>query len=71
MQAMLSEYGYDFPTGRSMTAINQRNEIFEIIHPYVLSADDLDTVQQTHPGIKGLWLETFTNSLKGMLNFAF
>ena len=68
MQAMLSEYGYDFPTGRSMTAINQRNEIFEIIHPYVLSADDLDTVQQTHPGIKGLWLETFTNSLKGMLH---
>jgi hypothetical protein len=68
MQAMLSEYGYDFPTGRSMTAINQRNEIFEIIHPYVLSADDLVTVQQTQPGIKGLWLETFTNSLKGMLH---
>jgi hypothetical protein len=25
-------------------------------------------VQQTHPGIKSLWLETFTNSLKGMLH---
>jgi hypothetical protein len=33
-----------------------------------LSADDLVTVQQTNPGIKGLWLETFTNSLKGMLH---
>jgi hypothetical protein len=68
MQAMLSEYGYDFPTVRSMTAINQRNEIFEIIQPYVLSADDLVTVQQTHPGIKGLWLKKFTNSLKGKLH---
>ncbi len=68
MQAILSEHGYDFPTGRSMTAINQRNEIFDIIHPYVLSADDLVTVQQTNPGIKTLWLETFTNSLKDMLH---
>ncbi len=65
---MLSEYGYDFPTGRSTTAINARNGIFEIIHPYVLSKDDLDTVQRTDPGIKALWLATFTNSLKGMLH---
>ncbi len=53
-----------------MTAINQRNEIFEIIYPYVLWSDDLVTVQQTNPVIKALWLETFTNSesLKGMLH---
>ncbi len=53
-----------------LASVNQRIEIFEIIHPYVLSADDRDlvTVQQTNPGIKGLWLETFANSLKGMLH---
>jgi hypothetical protein len=68
VQAMLSEYGYDFPTGRSMTALNARNGIFEIIHPYLLSKDDLETVQRTDPGINALWLETFTNSLKGMLH---
>ncbi len=31
-----------------------------------LSEDDLVTVQRTNPGIKALWQETFTNSLKGM-----
>ena len=65
---MLSEYGYDFLTGRSMPAIYAWNEIFEIIHPYVLPGDDLDRVQRTDPGIKALWLETFTNSLEGMLH---
>ena len=68
MQAMLSEHGYDFPTGRSMTAINARKGIFEIIHPYVLSKDDLEILQRTEPGIKAFWLETFTDSLKGMLH---
>jgi hypothetical protein len=54
-----------------MTAINARiprNEFFVIIHPYVLSKDGLDTTQRTDPGIKALWLETLTNSLKGMLH---
>jgi hypothetical protein len=59
---MLSKYGYNFSTGRSMTAF------FEIIHSNVLSEDDLDTVQRTDPGIKALWLELFTNSLQGMLH---
>ncbi len=65
---MLSEYGNDFPTGRSKTATNARNEIFEITHPYIISEDDLVTVLWTDPGIKALWLETITNSLKGMLH---
>ena len=65
---MLSEYGYDFPTGKSITAINARNAIFEIIHPYIFSEEDLVTVRQTDPALKALWLETFTNSLKGMLH---
>jgi hypothetical protein len=48
--------------------INQRNAILEIIHPYVLSEDDLVTVQQSNAGLKALWPETFTNSLKGMMH---
>jgi len=30
--------------------------------------EDLVTVRQTDPALKALWLETFTNSLKGMLH---
>jgi hypothetical protein len=49
-----------------MKAIIARNAIFEIIHPYVLSEDDLITVQLTDSAIEALWLETSTNLLKGM-----
>jgi hypothetical protein len=31
----------------------------------------MDTVNQSDPAIKALWLETFTNSRKGMLHAAF
>jgi hypothetical protein len=68
VQAILSEqHGYDLST-RSITALNQRNAIFEKTHPFLLSEDDLVTVQQSNSGIKALWLETCTNSLEGMLH---
>ncbi len=34
----------------------------------IVTKDDLETVQRTDPGIKALWLETCTDSLKGMLH---
>ncbi len=49
-------------------SINQRNEVFEIIHPYVLLEVELVTVQRSNAGIKDLWLETFNNSLKGTMH---
>ncbi len=45
--------GYNFPIGKSITAINARNEIFEIIHPYILLEDDLQCsglTLQSKPG---------------------
>lgn len=66
-QAMMSVVGHEIPLGRSTADQVLRNQIFDIIHPYCLSPDDLKFVNEADSREKTLWLETFTNTQKGMI----
>ena len=68
MQGCLSLYGFNIPLGRSAEDKKMRREIFDLIAPYVMSAADMLVVQEAGDQIKDLWLETFTNSQKVMIN---
>ena len=37
-------YGYDVPSGKSLIDKAKRREIFEIIHPYIMSPEDMEEV---------------------------
>ncbi len=66
-QAMMSLVGHEIPLGRSAADQELRFEVFEIIHPYCLSPEDMEIVNGADLITKALWLETFTNTQKGML----
>ncbi len=63
----MSIVGYDIPLGRTTKDNTLRQEVFDLIAPYVLSAEEIQMVDETDPQIRGLWFETFTNSQKGVL----
>ena len=66
-QAMMSVRGYDIPIGKTKTEVLARQELFDIIHPYVLSAEDMKIVNREDEHVRALWFETFTNAQKGVL----
>ena len=68
MQGCMSLCGADLLLGRSTEVKKTRREIFDLIAPYIMSAADMLAVQEAGDQIKDLWLETFTNSQKVMIN---
>jgi hypothetical protein len=66
-QAMMSLVGHEIPLGRSTADQELRFEVFDIIHPYCLSPEDMEIVNGVDSMTKVLWLETFTNTQKGLL----
>ena len=68
VQMSMSKCGVNLPMGRSTEDKKMRRKIFDVIAPYIMSPDDMVVVQQAGDQIKDLWLETFTNSQKVMIN---
>ena len=66
-QAMMSLVGHEIPLGRSTADQELRFEVFDIIHPYCLSPEDMEIVNGAELNTKVMWLETFTNMQKEML----
>ena len=66
-QCMMSERGYDIPVGKSSADQKARQEIFDIIAPYIFSAEDMRIIHDESETGRILWLETFTNTQKGIL----
>jgi hypothetical protein len=66
-QAMMSVAGHEIPLGKLTGDIMLRNMIFDIIHPYCLSPEDMKIVNEADHRKKTLWLETFTNTQKGII----
>ena len=64
---MLSLKGYDIPVGRTGDEKLTREEVFNLIAPYFLSSEDMETIGEADPEEMALWLETFTNTQKGLL----
>ena len=67
VQASMSLLGYDVPLGKSATDKARRREVFEIIHPYIMSPADMEEVEEAGVEVKDLSLESFTATQKGML----
>ncbi len=51
---------------RNFDAAKHR-EIFEIIHPYIMSPEDIEEVAQAGDQIQDLWLVSFAVTQKGMI----
>jgi hypothetical protein len=64
---MLSLKGYDIPLGRTVYEKSIRRQVWDIIAPYFLSAEDMKTVAEAHPEEMSLFLESFTATQKGLL----
>ena len=60
-------FGMDIPLGRGPEDALRREEVFEIIAPYVLSDSDMEAVRQTPGPIRDLWLQSFTSAQKNLL----
>ena len=67
----MSVAGHEIPLGKSTGDIMLRNMIFDIIHPYCLSPEDMKIVNEADHREKNLWLETFTNTQKGIIGTSF
>ena len=67
VQASMSLLGYDVPLGKSAIDKANRREVFEIIHPYIMSPADMEEVEAAGDQVKDLWLESFTATQKGMI----
>ena len=63
----MSVRGYDIPVGKTAADQKARQEILDIIAPYIFSPEDMRTIHEESETGRALWLETFTNSQKGML----
>jgi hypothetical protein len=59
VQVIMSIFGVDIPMGRTTADKQMRRNVFDIIHPYIMSPDDMIVVQVAGDQIKDLWLETF------------
>ena len=64
---MLSLKGYDIPLGRTVGEKALRRQVWDIIAPYFLSAEDMKTVAEADPEQMDLFLESFTATQKGLL----
>ena len=62
-------YGVDIPMGRTANDKKMRRDVFDVIHPYVMSELEADMAEVAAAGhqVLDLWLETFTNSQKVMI----
>lgn len=67
IQVSMALFGLDFPGSKSVDDHGRRQEIFEIISPYVMSRDDINVVLKTPATVRQLWLESFAMTQKGML----
>jgi hypothetical protein len=67
VQASMSVLGYDVPLLTSAIDKAKRRDKFEIIHPYIMSAEDMAEVEKAGDRGKDLWLESFTAPQKGMI----
>ena len=67
VQANMSMYGVDMPMGRTAHDKKMRRDVFDVIHPYVMSEADMAEVAAAGHQVLDLWLETFTNSQKVMI----
>ena len=69
VQASKSILGSDVPLGKS--AIDKANHriMFETIHPYTMSPEDMAEITAPEAGdqVKDLWLESFTATQKEMI----
>ena len=65
---MLSMKGYDLLLGRTMSEKAARQQVFDIIAPYFLSSEDMETVAEADPEEMAHWLETFTATQKGLVH---
>ena len=68
MQACMSMCCVDLPNGRSTEDKKMHRTIFDVIAPYIMSADDRVVKQQAGDQINDIWLETFTNSQRAMIS---
>ena len=66
VQASKSILGSDVPLGKSAIDKADRRNIFETIHPYIMSPEDMAEVAETGDQVKDLWLESFT-AQKGII----
>ena len=60
VQVSMSLYGFVVPLGKISTDMRKRREVFEIIHPYILSANMEEVAEAGEQQIE-LWLESFTS----------
>ncbi len=63
----MSVASHEIPLGKSTGDIMLRSLIFDIIYPYCLSPEDMKIVNEADHREKNLWLETFTNTQKGII----
>jgi hypothetical protein len=64
---MLSLLGHDIPLGRTTHDKAARQQFFDIIAHYFLSAEAIRTVGEAEQEEMTLWLETITATQKGLL----
>ena len=67
VQACMSKYGMNVPLSKTLTDKRSRKDVFDIIHPYTLSAADMEEVMEAGEQQIELWLESFTATQKGLL----
>ena len=60
----MSMFGFDVPCGRNQVAASRRKRIFDVIAPYVMSQEDIDTVASRPAYLRDLWLESFANAAR-------
>ncbi len=68
VQVSMSMYCNDLRMGRKTHDKQMCRDVFNIIHPYIMSCEDMDVVEQAGDQINDCWLETFTNPQKVMLS---
>ena len=67
VQASMSMHSINVPLGKTAADKRKRKEVFEIIHPYIMSPADMEEVEEAGVEVKDLWLESFTATQKGMI----
>ena len=68
VQASMSMYDVDMPTGNSARDKQMLRDVFDVIYPYIMSPEEMMEVEQDGDQVKNHWLETFTNSQKVMIS---
>ena len=68
MQVSMSLYGFDVPCGKNGLAVSRRQKIYDIIAPYVLSAEDMKEIAEAPRQLKELWLESLANTNRTMVH---